>query len=210
MNKILRGAIFAMGLACAAAAHGAAYKCVDDSGRTVYSDIPCAKKAPPPAPPPKVEAAKPVAKPGEPVALTKITEADVTRALDQTEEYITRNNHSGLCSMFAEDLKFKYSYPAAQAGAAPKVNQGGRNEMCILMRENAEQSKRTGLVQQTDRGPTKVVIEAGDARASAAYESVVKVTRYDRIISTMRCTSRAQLTLTDGKLLYVMMEDNCK
>lgn len=207
MNKLLRGVFFAAGLACAAAAHGAAYKCVDDNGRTVYSDIPCMKKPAPPAA--KAEPAVPAAKPAEPVP-TKITEADVIRVLDQMDEYVRRNNHADQCNMLAESFKFKTTIQPVQAGSTPKVLQGGRSESCVQMREGAELFKRGSVVPQTTRGPVKVVMEAGDTRASVAYDAVINMTKYDRVMMTMRCSSRAQLALTDGKLLFVMMEDSCK
>jgi Domain of unknown function (DUF4124) len=203
MNKILQGIIFTAGLAGAATAQAAAYKCTDDSGRIVYSDIPCAKKAPPP---PKAEPAKAVSK-AEAAVMTRITEADVLRAVTQAEEYTTRNNHAELCGMFAEGLKFRFTN---QLVTPAKVNQGGRNDMCAFSRENAEQSKRTGMVQSIERGPTKVTIEPGETRASVSYDSVVNLTRYDRIISSYHCSSRERWVLADGKLLYVAVEGTCK
>ena len=210
MNKVLQGSILAAGMGCAALAHAAAYKCTDDAGHTVYSDIPCAKKAPPPPPP--AAAAKPdpaaaAAKPGDPAPVTKITEAGVLHAIDQAAEYITRNNYADLCNMYSTDLKFKMNN---QAVKPPKVSQGGRSELCILDRESADQSKRSGMIQQIERGATRVTIEPGETRASATYDSVVQVTHYDQIVSTYHCSAREQWGLYDGKLLYSAMDGTCK
>ena len=203
MNHLLNVTLIAAGLLAATGAHAAAYKCQDDAGRTVYSDIPCAKKAPPP---PKAEPAQAVAK-ADPAVLTKITEAEVLRVLGQSEDYTRRNSYAELCGMLSDDLKFTQQFPTAKP---PKTVSGGKSELCLQARQSAELSKRTGMISQSERGPPKVVIEAGETRATATYESAVKFTRYDRIIDSMQCSSKDQFVLSGGKLLLVNTDNVCK
>ncbi len=165
MNRILLGTIFAAGLICAAGAEAAAYKCTDDGGHVVYSDIPCVKKAPPP---PKAEPAAVVSKAADSAVLTKISEADVLRLLDLNEEYAHTNNAAEACNLLAAELKFRVDY---QLPKMVKVISGGRDEACQLARASAEQAKKTGLIGLTERGPTKVSIEGGELRATATYNA---------------------------------------
>jgi hypothetical protein len=203
MNKILQGTLFAAGLICAAGADAAAYKCTDDGGHTVYSDIPCVKKAPPP---PKAEPAA-VVKAADAAVLSKIAEADVLRALDLSQEYSHSNNAAEACNLFGADHKFRVDY---QLPKIVKVVSGGHDEACRLAREAAEQSKRTGIIGLIERGPTKVKIEAGEMRASASYDVVYKTTRYDRIIDSYRCSSKDQFVLAGGKVVLVGSDSVCK
>jgi len=204
MRYLFNVALIAASLLAATAAQAAAYKCQDDAGRTVYSDIPCAKKAPPP---PKAEPAKAAAKADAAAVMTKITEADVLRVLGLAEDYTRRNSHVEFCDMLSDDLKFTQQF---QTVKPPKTISGGKAEMCLQARQSAELSKRTGMISQSDRGPTKVVIEAGETRATATYESAVKFTRYDRIIDSMHCSSKDQFVLSGGKLLLFNTDNVCK
>jgi len=206
MQSIRTSLLLAAGLGLSLGAAGsaqAAYKCLDDKGRTVYSDIPCAMK-PPPAPKEAVKISKP-----EPVVvtLTKITEADVLRTLGQYEDYTRLNNGAEMCNMYADDLKLKAEL---QNLKPPRVIAGGKEEICKVSKESAEQAKKAGLIQVVERGPTKVTIEAGETRATAVYDHVVKVTRYDRIISSYRCSSKDQFSLVGGKLLFSASDAVCK
>jgi len=205
MRILFKVALVAVSLAGTAACHAAAYKCEDEKGRTVYSDIPCPKKAPPPAP--KVDPAKAAALAAEPPPLAKLTEADVLRVLTLSEDYTRANNHAELCNLFAADMKFQANN---QVQTPPRVLSGGREQACQAGRENAEASKRTGLITLIERGPTKVSIEPGEARATATYDSVVKLTRYDRIVSTYRCSSKDQVGLYAGKALLSATDGTCK
>ena len=62
---------------------------------------------------------------------------------------------------------------------------------------------------QSDRGAAKVSIEPGDVRASAVYELSMKLTRYDRVISTYRCSAKSQVVLVAGKVLFSNIDQNC-
>lgn len=207
-NLVMPAAALGLFFGLAASAQ-AAYKCVDEKGRTVYSDIPCAAKPPPPPPAAKAEPVKAAgAKAAEPAAaLTKITEADVLRVLTQYEDYTRQNNGQEMCNLYADDLKLKADM---QITKPPKIIAGGKTEICNVSRESAEQARRAGLIQVVERGPTKVTIEAGETRASAVYDMNVRITRYDRIISTYRCSSKDQLSLVAGKLLFSASDAVCK
>jgi len=193
--------------ACAAAfaggAQAAAYKCQDEKGRTVYSDIPCAAKIPA-APKPAAVSAKPVA---EAVPLTRLTEADVLRTLTLSEEYTRTNNHVEACNIMGADMKIRAD---VQIAKPPRMIEGGREEACKLVRENAEQSKRSSVISLIERGPTKVSIEPGEQRAIATYDAVVKFTRYDRIVGGYRCSTKDQFALVGGKALFTSSESVCK
>jgi hypothetical protein len=202
-SMLAAGLGLSLGLAASAQA---AYKCVDEKGRTVYSDIPCAMKPPPPPPAAKAELVK--AKSAEPAApLTKITEADVLRVLGQYEDYTRQNNGQEMCNLYADDLKLKADM---QNIKPPKVIAGGKAEICTVSKDSADQARKAGLIQVVERGPTKVVIEPGETRASAAYDMTVKITRYDRIISTYKCSSKDQLSLVSGKVLLSGSDAVCK
>jgi len=188
----------------AGSSQAGAYKCQDEKGRTVYSDIPCMRKEPPKAETAAVAKAAPV--PVAAVPITRITEADVLRVLTTTQDYVRSNNHAGLCELYATDMKFRLE----MQGDKGKVSSGGREEACSNARNSADVSKRTNLIQQSERGATKVTIEPGEMKAVAVYESVNRLTRYDRIVSTFHCNSRDHFVLTDGKLLITSSSDVCK
>jgi hypothetical protein len=187
----------------AGSSHAGAYKCQDEKGRTVYSDIPCMRKEPP-----KVDIAPVKAAPAPAAAapITRITEADVLRTLTATQDYVRTNDHTSLCALYAADMKFRLELQ----GDKGKVTSGGRDEACINARNSADLSKRTNLIQQTERGATKVTIEPGEMKAVAVYESVNRLTRYDRIVSSFHCNSQDRFVLTDGKLLITSSSDVCK
>jgi hypothetical protein len=198
MNNIVRGTFLAVFLACATAAHAAAYKCTDDAGHTVYSDVPCAKKPPPKVEPVKVDA---------PVGMVKITEADVVHVLDNVGDLTRQNDAASLCDLFADDLKFRINN---QGVKPPQQGAGGKADLCKMSRDNAERAKKANTISAIERGPTKVVIAPGETHASATYASTVTVTHYDVIVSTYHCTSNEQWGLYNGKLLYSAMEGTCK
>jgi len=187
----------------AGASHAAAYKCQDDKGRTVYSDIPCMKKEAP-----KAETAKatPVAAPVAAAPITRITEADVLRLLAANIDYVRTNNHTSLCDLYAPDMKFRLELQ----GDKGKVISGGREDACINARSSAETSRRANLISQNERGATKITIEPGETKALAVYEYVNRLTRFDRIVMTLHCTGRDQFVLVDGKLLINSSSDVCK
>ena len=204
MNILLKAALLAAGMGIAATGHAAAYKCQDDKGKTVYSDIPCAGKQPP-----KVEPKAAPAKTAAPVStapLTRLAEADVLRFLTVTQDLSRTNSQAELCALYAADMKFRMEFK----GDKPKTISGGREEACKSVRDSAEAAKRAGLVGQSERGATKVSIEPGETRATATYEILHRVTRYDRIISTLHCTSKDQFVLMDGKILITSSDDVCK
>lgn len=187
----------------AGGAQAAAYKCQDEKGKVVFSDIPCARKEPPPPKPePKI-----LPKVVEPVTLTKLTEPDVLRVLNLSEDYTRTNNHAEMCNLIGPEMKFRAEM---QIVKPPRVFAGGKDEACQMARDNAEQSKKSGLVSLFERGPTKVTIEAGETRASAVYDVVVKLTRYDRIITSYRCSNKDQFVLTGGKAIYTASDSTCK
>jgi hypothetical protein len=188
----------------AGGSHAAAYKCQDEKGRTVYSDIPCMKKEAPKTDPAPAKAAAPTPVAAAPI--TRITEADVLRTLTATQDYVRTNDHTSLCALYAADMKFRLELQ----GDKGKVTSGGREEACINARNSADLSKRANLIQQTERGATKVTIEPGEMKAVAVYESVNRLTRYDRIVSSFRCNSQDHFVLTDGKLLITSSSDVCK
>jgi hypothetical protein len=188
----------------AGGAQGAAYKCQDEKGKVVFSDIPCGRKEPPPPKPePKI---LPKVAP-EPVALTKLTEPDVLRVLNLSEDYTRTNNHAEMCNLIGPDMKFRAEM---QIVKPPRIFAGGKDEACQMARDNAEQSKKSGMVSLFERGPTKVTIEAGETRASAVYDVVVKLTRYDRIITTYRCSNKDNFVLVGGKAIYAGSDSTCK
>jgi hypothetical protein len=203
-HNIALAAIAAAGFTFwAGGTQAAAYKCQDEKGKVVFSDIPCARKEPPPPKPePKI-----LPKVSEPATLTKLTEPDVLRAIGQTQDYARTNNHADMCGMMTADMKFKTDM---QIVKPPRVIEGGREEACKLAQDNAEQSKRTGLISLIERGATKVAIEAGETRATAVYDSTVKLTRYDRIVSTYHCSSKEQFVLVGGKTQLAASESTCK
>ncbi len=205
MNILLKAALLAAGMGIAAAGHAAAYKCQDDKGKTVYSDIPCAGKQPPKVEPPKAAVAKNAA-PADAAPLTRITEADVLRMLTMGQDYSRTNSHAELCALYAPDMKYRIEFQGPKA----KTVTGGREEACKSARDSAELSKRAGLVMQSERGATKVSIEAGETRATATYVSVNRMTRYDRIVDTMQCSSKDQFVLSGGKMLITSSDDVCK
>jgi len=190
----------------AGSSHAAAYKCQDEKGRTVYSDIPCMKKEAPKAEIAPVKAAPAASAAAAAAPITRITEADVLRTLTATQDYVRTNDHASLCALYATDMKFRLELQ----GDKGKVTSGGREEACTNARNSADASKRANLIQQTERGATKVTIEPGETKAVAVYESVNRLTRYDRIVSSFRCNSQDHFVLTDGKLLITSSSDVCK
>jgi hypothetical protein len=203
MNTRYKIAFAAVAALVAGSSHAGAYKCQDEKGRTVYSDIPCMKKEAP-----KAEAAPAKAAPAPTAAapITRITEADVLRTLTATQSYVRTNDHASLCGLYAADMKFRLELQ----GDKGKVTSGGREEACINARNSADVSKRTNLIQQSERGATKVTIEPGEMKAVAVYESVNRLTRYDRIVTTFHCNSQDHFVLADGKLLITSASDVCK
>jgi hypothetical protein len=203
VKTALAAATVILGMAFGASAQAAAYRCTDDKGKTVYSDIPCARKEPPPQ---KAEAVRVVAR-AEPATLTKLTEADVLRVITLSDDYTRSYNHAEMCNLYAADLKYQVSNEVAKPA---RTLSAGRDEACQAAHDSAEQSKKAGLVVATERGATKVSIEPGDTRASAIYETTVKLTRYDRVISTYRCNEKSQYVLVNGKALMVAVDESCR
>jgi len=199
----LIAAALPLAMAFATGAHAAAYKCVDDKGKANYSDIPCGKKEPPP----KAEPAKVVTKAAEPAVLTKLTEAEVLRLISVTDDYTRSYNHVDMCNLYAADLKYQVNN---QVVKPPRTMTAGHDEACQAARDSAEQSRKAGLVVISDRGATKVSIEPGDLRANAVYELTMKLTRYDRVISTYHCSEKTQVVLQGGKVLYASIDETCK
>lgn len=202
LKTALAAAAFTLTAALATNSHAAAYKCTDDSGKAVYSDIPCMKKPAPAAKPAAAAAAAPVAA----APVTKITEAEVLRVLTASQEYSRSNNHVGTCSLLASDMTFRTEFQ----GPKPKSTFGGRDEACKSARESAEMSQKTGLVLQSERTTTKVTIEPGELRAVAVYETSNRMTRYDRILDSFKCSSKDKFVLIDGKVLISSSEEVCK
>jgi len=198
---VAAAAIFGMSLATAG--HAAAYKCMDDKGKAIYSDIPCSAKVQTP----KAEPVKAIAKAPEPAVLTKLTEAEVLRLIAATDDYTRSYNHADMCNLYAADLKYQMNNTVVKP---PRTMSAGRDEACQAARDNAEQTKRAGLVLISDRGATKVSIEPGDARASAVYELTMRLTRYDRVISTYHCSAKNQVVLVSGKALFSSIDEACK
>jgi hypothetical protein len=205
MKTLIHAVLAATALCAAGAAHGAANKCQDENGRTVYSDIPCAKKEAPP--PPKVQSKAEVkAKADAVVTLTKLSEADVLRVIGLTEDYTRTYDHAALCGLFATDMKYQL---IDQTATPAKKISGGRDEACLAARNGAEQSRQAGLKTVIDRGPTKVDFNADATRATVVYQSTAKITRYDRILSSYKCSSRDQIALYDGKPLFAGSDVTC-
>jgi hypothetical protein len=207
MKQIIKTALVAAAAICgmtlATAGHAAAYKCMDDKGKTVYSDIPCGKKEPPP----KVEPVKVISKAADPAVLTKLSEPDVLRLIAVTDDYTRSYNHADMCNLYAADLKYQTSNTVVKP---PRSMSAGRDEACQAARDSAEQTKRAGLVLISERGATKVSIEPGDTRANAVYELTMRLTRYDRVISTYHCSAKNQVVLMGGKALFSSIDEACK
>lgn len=201
MNWMIKAAFAMVAFGFAAGAQAAAYKCMDDKGRAVYSDIPCGKKEPPP----KVEGPK-ILKP-EIAPLTKLTEADVLRTLSLNEDYTRSYNAPDQCNLYAPDMKYLLNNQMAKP---PRTVNAGRDEACQASKDNAEQLKKAGIVQVIERGPTKVSFEQGDTRANVIYDSVVRITRFDRVVSTYHCSAKEQLTVVGGKALFTATDVTCK
>jgi hypothetical protein len=202
IKTALIAAALPLAMAFATTAHAAAYKCMDDKGKVNYSDIPCGKKEPPP----KAEPVKVVTK-AEPAVLTKLTEAEVLRLISVTDDYTRSYNHVDMCAAYTADLKYQVNN---QVVKPPRTMAAGHDEACQAFRDAAEQSRKAGLVVISDRGATKVSIEPGDLRANAVYELTIKLTRYDRVISTYHCSEKSQMVLQGGKVLYAAIDETCK
>lgn len=198
----LTAAAFILGATLATSSHATAYKCTEDSGKTVYSDIPCAKK-PAAKPAAATAAAAPAAVAQQ---LTKLTEADVVRALSTNLEYVHTNNQVELCKLYATDMTYSTEFQ----GPKPKKVFGGHDEACKQASDSAELARRAGVIRQIDRGATKVTIEPGELRAVAVYETSNRLTRYDRILETYRCNAKDQYVLLGGKILLAASEEVCK
>ncbi|MDB5802891.1 MAG: hypothetical protein JWN73_213 [Betaproteobacteria bacterium] len=207
MKKPLKTALIAaatlFGMTLAASSQAAAYKCMDDKGKAIYSDIPCSAKIAPP----KIEPAKAIAKAAEPAVLTKLTESEVLRLIAVTDDYTRSYNHADICNLYTADMKYQMNNTMVKP---PRTLSAGRDEACQAARDSAEQSKRAGLVVISERGATKVSVEPGDARASAVYELTMRLTRYDRVISTYHCSAKNQVVLVSGKALFSSVDETCK
>jgi hypothetical protein len=206
MKTLIHAVLAATALCAAGVAHGAANKCQDENGRTVYSDIPCARKEAPPPPPKAQSKAEIKAKADASVTLARLSEADVLRVIGLTEDYTRTYDHAALCGLFAADMKYQL---VDQTATPARKTAGGRDEACQVARTGAEQSRQAGLKTVIERGATKVDFNADATRATVVYQSTARITRFDRIISSYKCSSRDQIALYDGKPLFAGSDVTC-